>query len=98
MCQNKKRYVHLTTGRLSMQELLEQRLAQNGYTQSKLTPRLWMHHMRPIILCLVIDDFGVKYVGRENAEHLKCILVEKYEITTDWGNMLDSSWSGTTKT
>ena len=44
-----------------------------------------MYHKWPIQLCLVLDDFAIKYVGRENAEHLQCILEEHYEITTRGG-------------
>jgi hypothetical protein len=33
---------------------------------------------------LCIDDFGVKYVGREHAEHLLHILRQHYQITVDW--------------
>jgi hypothetical protein len=31
-----------------------------------------------------IDDFGVKYFGRENAQHLIDVLKKLYEITTNW--------------
>ena len=31
-----------------------------------------------------MDDFGIKYVGKENAEHLLQTLRKKYTITTDW--------------
>ena len=33
---------------------------------------------------LVVDDFGVKYVGEEHANHLKAALKEKYTVTTEW--------------
>jgi hypothetical protein len=52
-------------------ELLEQRLNKHGYYQSKLVPGLWIHKSRPIQFTLVVDDFSVKYVDREHAEHLK---------------------------
>ena len=52
-------------------ELLEKRLNANGYFQSKLVPGLWAHKTRPIIFTLVVDDFGVKYVGKEHAIHLQ---------------------------
>jgi hypothetical protein len=65
-------------------ELLEQRLNKHGYYQSKLVPGLWRHKTRPIQFTLVVDDFGVKYVGREHAEHLKRVLEEHYKVTTDW--------------
>ena len=48
------------------------------------TPGLWLHEWRPIQLSLVVDDFGVKHVGEENAKHLVNALVENYEISQDW--------------
>ena len=51
-------------------ELLEKRLNKHGYRQSKLVPGLWKHDTRPIQFTLVVDDFGVKYVGEEHAQHL----------------------------
>jgi hypothetical protein len=33
---------------------------------------------------LVVDDFGVKYVGKEHAMHLISILKENYKISEDW--------------
>jgi len=32
----------------------------------------------------VADDFGVKYVGREQFDHLIKCIKEKYELTEDW--------------
>jgi hypothetical protein len=65
-------------------ELLEQRLNKHGYVQSKLVPGLWKHNTRPIQFTLVVDDFGVKYAGRQHAKHLKSVLEEHYKVTTDW--------------
>ena len=48
------------------------------------TPGLWLHECRPIRFSLVVDNFGVKYVGEENAKHLVNALVEHYEISQDW--------------
>jgi hypothetical protein len=47
-------------------------------------PGRFKHDTRPITFCLVVDDFGVKYIGRHNAEHLISTLSKKYTITTDW--------------
>jgi hypothetical protein len=66
------------------QQLLEERLNAHGYSQSKAVPGLWTHKTRPISFTLVVDDFGVKYVGREHAMHLINILKEHYEISEDW--------------
>ena len=65
-------------------ELLEKRLNKHGYYQNKLVPGLWAHKTRPIQFSLVVDDFGVKYVGEEHALHLKAALEENYKVTTDW--------------
>ncbi len=52
------------------QELLAKRLKEHGYSQSKTTPGLWKHEWQPIIFSLVLDNFRVKYVGKEHAQHL----------------------------
>jgi endonuclease I len=31
-----------------------------------------------------VDDFGVKYVGREHAEHLMECIKKNYNISSDW--------------
>ena len=66
------------------QELLEKRLNKHGYRQSPITPGLWRHDFRPISFTLCVDDFGIKYVGREHAEHLATILNEHYKCSQDW--------------
>jgi hypothetical protein len=70
-------------GRIANDALLPH-LAAHGYTQAAHTPGLFTHVSRPISFSLVVDDFGVKYVGREHAEHLRDVLASKYKITTDW--------------
>ena len=40
---------------LLAQELLEQRLQKQGYTQSKVTPGFWTHAWATIIFTLVVD-------------------------------------------
>ena len=66
------------------QKLLEERLAKHGYTQSDMTPGYWSHDTRPISFTLIVDDFGVKYVGEEHAQHLIDVLKEHYEVAEDW--------------
>jgi hypothetical protein len=39
---------------------------------------------RPISFSLVVDDFGVKFVGREHAEHLMTCIRKNYNISSDW--------------
>ena len=56
------------------QDLIEQRLMKHEYTQSKVTPGFWTHSWRPISFTLELDDFEVKYVGKEHANHLVRVL------------------------
>ena len=61
-------------------------LAPHGYAPTKNTPVLWTHLTRPIVFALVVDDFGVNYVGEEHAKHLLNILLGNYEgVDEDWG-------------
>ncbi len=65
-------------------ELLEERLLKAGYQQSKITPGYWKHDWRPISFTLVMDDFGVKYIGKEHVHHLTQTPKQHYEIKEDW--------------
>jgi hypothetical protein len=51
-------------------KLLEKRLAEHGYYQSKIVHGLWKHKTKPICFCLVVDDFAIKYVNRADMDHL----------------------------
>eukprot|EP00804_Cyclotella_cryptica_P024374 CCRYP_018573-RC/>CCRYP_018573-RC protein AED:0.15 eAED:0.15 QI:0/0/0/1/0/0/2/0/392 len=50
----------------------------------KLVPGLWSHKTRPISFTLVVDDFGVKYIGKEHALHLQSVIEQHYKCSTDW--------------
>jgi hypothetical protein len=65
-------------------QLLQTHLAPFGNYPARHTPGLWLHKTRPISLTLVVDDFSVKYVDKQHAEHLGNTLLRKYELTTDW--------------
>ena len=65
------------------QELLEKRLGEHGYYQSKIIHVLWKHKSRPIYFCLVVNDFAVKYVNREDADHLIATIRKYYPMTVD---------------
>ena len=66
------------------QTLLETRLNAHGYHQSNTTPGMWTHEWRPICFTLAVDDFGVKHVGKEYADHLIWCIKENYDIIEDW--------------
>ena len=61
-------------------KLLEKRLKKFGYTQSTVTPGFWKHDWRPISFTLVVDDFGVKYVGEQHLNHLLSALRKFYVV------------------
>jgi hypothetical protein len=52
------------------QDLLTKRLNKAGYQQSKIMPGYWRHGWCPISFTLVVDNFGVKYIDKNNVEHL----------------------------
>jgi hypothetical protein len=67
---------------------LQQHLAKFGYAPVARTPSLWKHATRPVTFSLVVDDFGVKYVGKQHAEHLIHSLTQLYQISIDWTGAL----------
>jgi hypothetical protein len=69
-------------------KLLRKRLAPHGYYECINTPGLWRHEWQPITFTLVVDDFGVKYVGKEHADHLVASLKTKYKLVKDWSGDL----------
>lgn len=75
-------------GRLANQQLKEF-LEPHGYYEVEHTLGLWQHKWRPISFTLVVNDFGVKYLGKEHALHLLSILEAKYPaVATDWTGAL----------
>jgi hypothetical protein len=66
-CEIQKRMYGLPQASIIAQQLLEERLQKHGYRQSQMTPDLWKHDTCPISFSLVVNNFGVKYVGKENA-------------------------------
>ena len=69
-------------------KLLRQRLEPHGYYEATHTPGLWLHKTLPIKFTLVVDDFGVQYVGKESAKHLIDALKTNYDISEDWTGSL----------
>jgi hypothetical protein len=80
---NKGMYGLPQTGCL-VNNALVKHLNNHGYHQCPQTPGLFTHLSCPIQFCLVVDDFGIKYSGKENAQHPIDTLCQLYEITVDW--------------
>jgi hypothetical protein len=56
----------------------------HDYYKCANTPSLRKHKTRPVSFTLVVDDFGIKYVGKEHVDHLIWCIKQKYELTKDW--------------
>ena len=69
-------------GRLS-NKLLKQRLAKNRYYEMPHTPGLFKHVTRPIAFALIVNDCGVRYVGKQHANHLINAIRDDYTVEVD---------------
>jgi hypothetical protein len=63
---------------------LKAHLAPHGYARVHFTPGLWKHNKRCTTFTLTVDDFGIKYFSKVDADHLFSVLEEKYALTKDW--------------
>ncbi len=63
--------------------LLCERLEEEGYYEAHSTPGLWKHKWRPIQFCLIVGDFGIEYVGIEHFNHLSMLLKKYHQIQTN---------------
>jgi hypothetical protein len=83
-CKIQKGMYNLPQAGIIAQLLLKERLTKHGYRQSKTTSGLWKHNTRPISFSLVVEDFGVKYIGEEHAQHLLETVRKYYKCSCDW--------------
>ena len=63
-------------------ELLAKRLAKHRFKKNPHTPGLWRHHENPIQFTLVVDDFGIKYEKKQDAQDLINSLEINYEAVS----------------
>jgi hypothetical protein len=91
LAQDRKVYIKIQKGMYGLSQagilankLLQRNLAKDGYPPTQHTHGLWTHDTRSISFSSVVDDFGLKYVGRKNAEHLMACIKKKYNISSDW--------------
>jgi hypothetical protein len=74
-------------GRLAYDQLT-QHLQLAGYVPTGQIPGLFKHLTRPIYFTLVVDDFGAKFVSKDDVLHRINHLKKKYLVTTDWEGKL----------
>ena len=67
-------------------------LAPFGYHPTKESQNIWAHTTRKTRFCLCVDDFGIKYFSKEDADHLLNALKSAYEITVDWKGKISVDW------
>ena len=75
------------SGRISNDQL-KAHLAKFGFAPVPRTPELWKHDTKPIWFSLVADDFGVKYTGKDNSNHLIQSLQKLHTIYINWTSSL----------
>jgi hypothetical protein len=63
-------------------------LATHGYAPCTHTPGLWTHTTCDIHFCLVVDNFGIKYMHHTDADHLIAALQELHEVTINLSSTL----------
>ncbi len=73
----------LPQARILANKIFKWKLAPFGYCKCIDTPGLWKHKSRPLTFTLVVDDFGVKYEKKDNAEHPIASIKSTYRLTKD---------------
>ena len=63
---------------------LKKNMKQYGYCPVLGTTGMWEHETRRTKFCVCVDDFGIKYFSKEEAQHLLDCLGKHYKYTTDW--------------
>jgi hypothetical protein len=62
---------------------LSHKLAPFGYIEHVNTLDLWYHELCSILFTLIEDDFGVKYVNKEDVNHLIASINARYTLRED---------------
>jgi hypothetical protein len=69
---------------------LRPKLAPFGYYKSTNTPGLWQPKSRPITFSLIVDNFWVKFVKKDNVDHLISSIKKMHPLTKDWTDNVHS--------
>jgi hypothetical protein len=64
-------------------KLLHKWLLPHAYYNFANTPGLWKHITRSILFTLVVDNFEIKYVRKEHADHLIRCITKTYDLSED---------------
>jgi hypothetical protein len=84
-------YVEIRKGMYGLKEAgviafdqLVRKLAPFGYEPMPLTAGLWRHKTKRTTFTLCVDDFGVQYFSKADAQHLISAIESTYECSIDW--------------
>jgi hypothetical protein len=76
--------------------LLQSRLVAEGYYEAASTPGLWHHKWCPVQFCLIVDNFGIKYVGLKHFNHLLDLLKKYHGVQVNMAGdklaSMDINW------
>jgi hypothetical protein len=70
-------------GRITNDRLIKF-LEPHGYSPVPITPGLWKHNASDLVFSLVVDDFGIMFTNKSDADHLINTLKELYILSEDW--------------
>ncbi len=59
-----------------------------GYFEHINMPGLWYHESCPISFTLIVNNFGVKYVNKDDVHHVFASIKKIYTLTKDWTGYL----------
>eukprot|EP00957_Ditylum_brightwellii_P009045 683598-Ditylum_brightwellii.AAC.1 len=63
---------------------LAQHLEKHSYLLVKISTGLFKHVTRKTVFALCVDDFGVKFLNNEDADHLIATLKQYHNISINW--------------
>ena len=58
-------------------------LTPHGYHPIKHHPGLWRHITRPTLFTLCVNNFRIKYISQEDADHLINSIKQNYKVSID---------------
>ncbi len=82
--QSQARNVWPTAIRIIGKQTPQKTIEQTRLPTKQIVTRSLETYTRPIQFTLVVDNFGVKYEGKEHPQHSKNTLEEHYKLTCDW--------------
>ena len=84
-------YVEIRRGMYGLKEAgvvafdqLVQKLKRFGYKPMPQTPGLWKHTSRRTTFTRCVDDFGIQYLSKADADNLIKAIQDTYECSIDW--------------